>query len=1426
MGSGFFKYTKETGGAVSGELGLAGYRFQYHVTVLTALELWCGSADYDVESIVVEGAPGDEKVDYELIGRSVTDAAVVQVKSRWGAKAWSAPELFKLLMSLRQDSGEPVRLELVANGRFSSPAQRFIELLSHAPDLDDEELTHSLQQLKIARKPDAATLATLRRSLITVRSGGLSELRDQVRVQLRRLRAAAKQGIGDQAAELLRAYLLGLAMDKAEASDTAGRTLRRDEFLAAVAASRKTMEEALASRWGVPVRLTGREHSVRRDVLLGQMGAFLAAEDGLHTVDGHVRSCVLTGPAGIGKTTLAQQYALANAAEFDWIYQLTACGDDDDPTATADVLSEELEQFAGWLEDRGIDIRRGQHRSLDDAAAAVAEALSRSSQSWLLIVDNATTADALAPLLPSAGYGAVLITTRNSAWHGQQPIVRVGALTVEEGRVLVQRRLADMAINDADADALCDTLDCFPLSLVTATSYMRSTRESVGAFLSILNDEVQRLDALNFPLQRVDDYPRTSVAAVNLSLQRLHARDDALSADAMTVLRRASVVFSDRIPAGLLAIDRRRFNTSVGALSELSLIERRQDRDGRDWIRVHRIIQDVVRTELGTSPEELQTTLLDVELAATDIMDQCVLTMDLVTGGALRLHAITLAEQLKKRSLQSWQTTTALLANAGSIAHLQGDLAEALRLVTEALALIPPGDYDPHVAGRRGKTLAALAQLQLDRNETDAARSTLEQARRTHDLHRMNPAHLEALVECMAAQCRVDAYRATDKAEVHAQFDKAKSLPEPTFRAALVRAACLVKIARDMDWKEGTRADFQECAERLLSLIGQRDSQEPLAAATAHLCLAEAHGSDGGIDAAWRHYQQARGIFSRIPGIDPAVGVDESIELVVGLMAGCIDKVTNLPYRDIDKLIRNLLADIEGWAYEIDWSITQRDWMSIRIHSIMAMHAAHNGAIDRYRLHARKTKSLTRHYRANLPSNVAKLAASTSDIAGLADMQNARRTGLTPGEELADSLAAPVRPRYAPETCHHFDPLPLRQPSPSYDDAGESGHDHAPELVIDRARAITLHASILQSLLGGDGPPDADYINESIYTLRERPQDILDHLIGAWRLIDTMSYKISSITGRSIDDIRDGCDGDLIRSQHDGNVDTVPTRAILKCLNNSWHPELNYALTQLDQDGISQVLTDLIHVEYRITTELADLVGDSGPQVVEDTRRIAVEFDSTIPHRGANTYDPATGNVTVGQTNIGEPGTVRLHDPHDGTIDHVWIFGDGGAGKSNMLRVVLLQASISGVFCIFPSDPRNEHHFDHAWRISVETPSWIATNVRDTLTNLDAANRIIDARKEIKALARPTREQPGVLFGIDDADDVLSLPRGRTLVERLVSDGPSVGVGIVAVIRNLDCIEGSEAIRQAIATSRSTLHAGLSEPDGWSDLRAAYGKKH
>jgi len=747
---------------------------------------------------------------------------------------------------------------------------------------------------------------------------------------------------------------------------------------------------------------------------------------------------------------------------------------------------------------------------------------------------------------------------------------------------------------------------------------------------------------------------------------------------------------------------------------------------------------------------------------------------------------------------------------------------EAERLVDRALALIPAGDYDPHVAGRRGKTLATLASFLLEWHDDESAKACLIQARDAHDLHRQIPAHSEALVECVARLCQLEAFNATDKVVIRQQFDKVKALPELTPRSALVRAACLVNIARDLSWGGGEHDEFRECAERLLDLVEGRAAREPLAAMLAHLRLAEAHGVEGGFDAAWQHYRAAQDLIGRIPGIDPAFGPDEAIELVLGLLASHVDTTTGFPYRDVDRLIRQVLADIERQTSRIRWGEGQRDWLTIRLACTMAMHAANTGALERYSQYAQDAQRRVESHQGPLPDKIVTLSSTITALAGLADVQDARRHGLGAGQDLSCSLAAPARPRFKPTPCHHFDVFRPPPATPPESAAPETNEAVRPELTIDRARSVTLHGHMIQHLLVHGDPADTA-IEAAARPLADDPQGVVDHLIGAWRIIDTLCHRISRITEESIDNLRRRYDDSLIRSHHDTRADTVPTRMVLRCLNNDWwYPEFDDILRQLDLNAFLQIMKDLVHLQYRLASDVARLTGGHPGQIIAQTVTVALAYDSTQVYRGERTYDPEAGTITIGRDILGEPQTLRLHPAAGTGINHIWILGGEGAGKSSMHRLVTLQASITGVYCVFPADPRDEHNFTRKWEFSVPSPAWIATNVSDTLDNLEVLTKIINVRSHEDGYERPTHEQPGILFAVDDADDILVHPRGRALFERIVLEGPAVCVGLVAVIRDMASLDWSERILKEMAFSTTALCFGHEEFQALSRLRDTY----
>jgi DNA-binding SARP family transcriptional activator/Tfp pilus assembly protein PilF len=159
---------------------------------------------------------------------------------------------------------------------------------------------------------------------------------------------------------------------------------------------------------------------------------------------------VISGTAGIGKTTLAVQWAQRNR---DWFsdgqlyLNLRGFGGAGDKAVPA------AEALRGFLEALGIPPERiptspseqaGRYRSL------------LADRRMLVLLDNAVDADQVRPLLPGSPGCLVLVTSRNQlaglvASDGARP-VPLDLLTDDEARQLLARRLgADQVMTEPDA---------------------------------------------------------------------------------------------------------------------------------------------------------------------------------------------------------------------------------------------------------------------------------------------------------------------------------------------------------------------------------------------------------------------------------------------------------------------------------------------------------------------------------------------------------------------------------------------------------------------------------------------------------------------------------------------------------------------------------------------------------------------------------------------------------------------------------------------------------------------------------------------------------------------------------------------------------------------------------------------------------------
>ena len=235
-----------------------------------------------------------------------------------------------------------------------------------------------------------------------------------------------------------------------------------------------------------PVFLAGREE------LLAELDARLAGDGG------GPRVAVLYGLGGAGKTSVAVEYAHRHLAEVEVCWQFAA----EDPA----VLAAEFGVLAAQLGAREAADAR-------DPVASVHGVLARMNAGWLVVFDNAPDRASVAPFVPPAGPGRVLITTQNQIWPPGQAVDVPVLDPVVAADFLVSRT------GDADrvaAGELAGLLGGLPLALEQAAAYLQATGTTLARYLLLFRDRQADLLARGEVAGRMD-----VAATLGLALSRL-----------------------------------------------------------------------------------------------------------------------------------------------------------------------------------------------------------------------------------------------------------------------------------------------------------------------------------------------------------------------------------------------------------------------------------------------------------------------------------------------------------------------------------------------------------------------------------------------------------------------------------------------------------------------------------------------------------------------------------------------------------------------------------------------------------------------------------------------------------------------------------------------------------------------------------------
>jgi tetratricopeptide (TPR) repeat protein len=384
----------------------------------------------------------------------------------------------------------------------------------------------------------------------------------------------------------------------------------------------------------------------------------------------------VTGLGGIGKSTLAREYAWREQARYAGVWWLNAASE-----KGAESWGE-VEQGLATLGDHFV---RGLAQAQDRAKAAryALDFLAHAgfAKPWLLIFDNVDQPRVLEAWRP-AGNVQVLATSRIDNWSAGIAPVSVEAWGPAEALEYLTRQTGRADLAASDLAHLAETLGRLPLALSHAAAYLRRRKGvSVADYLADLDRHMSEVpsDA---------DYRTPVYATFRAALAQ--AESDAPGAAALMSL--AAFFAPDDIPYELFqqtaalyppdladaAEKPARLRELLGVLDDLSLIDLKPD---AATFSTHRMVQSTARAALGGERDAWAQGVVAIAFSAfpepeQDTWPQCARLVAHVRALNAHVQAESATREL------GW-----LLNAAGEYARERAVLADARHFFEASLAI-------------------------------------------------------------------------------------------------------------------------------------------------------------------------------------------------------------------------------------------------------------------------------------------------------------------------------------------------------------------------------------------------------------------------------------------------------------------------------------------------------------------------------------------------------------------------------------------------------------------------------------------------------------------------------------------------------------------------------------------------------------------
>eukprot|EP00794_Sanderia_malayensis_P010129 gene10129-11164_t len=320
----------------------------------------------------------------------------------------------------------------------------------------------------------------------------------------------------------------------------------------------------------------------------------------------------VTGLGGIGKSELARMYAHVHGPTFFNSNVIWINAEDDISLRNS---------FSGLADYMGIEVKDASGRRKDVASIVQRVYHHFKNKVALFIFDNAELLETTRPFLPvfSPAFNPpyVLLTSRNQNWGENVTKLELDMLSEGEAIELVckcLRGLPGYEIAIEDAKKLAEKLQCFPLALQQAVSYIkkysRRRKFAIDEYLDAFDKKTK--EVLSFPVDH-SEYVKTVYITWQVTFDKLEAESNrGLVVD---ILGMIAYMHADDIPFStflkLADNEEDALWDALELLEQYSMIKRSNfaseggchPSDKEAMYSIHRLVQTVLQLQLGPNKE-------------------------------------------------------------------------------------------------------------------------------------------------------------------------------------------------------------------------------------------------------------------------------------------------------------------------------------------------------------------------------------------------------------------------------------------------------------------------------------------------------------------------------------------------------------------------------------------------------------------------------------------------------------------------------------------------------------------------------------------------------------------------------------------------------------------------------------------------------